>query len=165
VFFNGTFLGVYSPFWIAVALCAAGIFVMSKTRTGKHFYAVGSNMEAARLSGVRIPATIIRAYLISGFCAFVAGMFITATNLYGKIDAGSGYEIYSVAAALLGGISMMGGKGLLAGSAIGACIWCVLDSGLIQTGVPIALRNILVGGIIVATMTFDVGTRYRRRRT
>lgn len=157
--YYGSTFGVYNTIWIAIILWLIFNFYLSKTRTGRHIYAVGSNMEAARLSGVSIPKTIITAYLVSSFCAGVVGLITCATAGMGTMDSGNMYELYAVAASVIGGVSTFGGQGLLLGTVIGAGIWGVLQNGLQFAGAPLAIRNIVIGVIVVVSVLLDVMLR------
>lgn len=158
-FYYGKTIGIYNTIWIALVLWCVFAFLLSKTRTGRHIYAVGSNMEAARLSGVSVPRTITTAYLISSFCAGVVGLITCATAGMGTMDSGNMYELYAVAASVIGGVSTFGGQGLLLGTVIGAGIWGVLQNGLQFAGAPLAIRNIVIGIIVVVSVLLDVMLR------
>ncbi|RFB17440.1 ABC transporter permease [Bacillus sp. HNG] len=158
-FYYGETLGVYNTIWIALILFLIFSFLLGKTRTGRHIYAVGSNIEAAKLSGVNTVKTTMIVYIISAFCAGVVGLIIAATAGMGTMDAGTMYELYAVAAAVIGGISTLGGQGLLIGVVIGASIWGVLQNGLQFAGAPVAIRNIIIGAIVVISVLLDVVIR------
>jgi len=162
MFFYGKAFGIYDIIWISFIIWGAAYFLMSKTRTGRHIYAVGNNMEASRLSGVNVILTIDQAYIISAVCAGVAGLISTAEVGFGHMDEGSTYELYAVAVAVLGGVSTLGGRGLLMGVVAGSFIWVVLQNGLIREGAPVALRNIAIGVIIIVVVLLDVNARRRR---
>ncbi len=159
VFYYGQTLGVYNSVWLAFILWLFFHLLLSKTRLGRHIYAVGSNLEAARLSGVNISRTIILAYIISAFCSSMVGLTFTATTGMGSMDAGTMYELYAVAAAVIGGVSTLGGQGILLGTVIGAGIWCVLQNGLQFAGAPVAIRNIVIGAIVIVSVLLDVVLR------
>ncbi|MDR1132578.1 MAG: ABC transporter permease [Synergistaceae bacterium] len=159
LFYYGEFWGVYSTVWIALILWIIFNFILSATRTGRHIYAVGSNIEAARMSGVNIGYTVTAAYLVSAFCSCVVGFIACATGGVGTMDAGNMYELYAVAASVIGGVSTLGGQGLLLGTVIGASIWSVLQNGLILAGAPVAIRNIAVGVIVVISVLLDIIVR------
>lgn len=159
IFYYGKVLGLYTPVWIALLLFLYFAFLLGKTRTGRHIYAVGSNIEAAKLSGVNVVAVTIKAYIISAFCASVVGLITTATAGMGTMDSGTMYEMYAVAASVIGGISTLGGQGLLIGTVIGASIWGVLQNGLQFAGAPVAMRNIVIGVIVVVSVLLDVIVR------
>lgn len=158
-FYYGQNLNIYNTIWIAIALWIIFNFILSRTKTGRHIYAIGSNSEAARLSGVNIISTTTKAYLVSAFCSFVVGLIICATSGMGTMDAGNSYEMYAVAASVIGGVSTLGGQGILLGTVIGASIWGVLQNGLQFAGAPVAIRNIVIGIIVVISVLLDVVVR------
>ena len=134
-------------------------YVMNYTRTGRHIYAIGSNVDAARLSGVNVFKTTTTAYMISAFCSFVAGLVTMAAAGMGSKQEGLSYEMYGVAAAVIGGISTLGGSGLLVGVIAGASVWAILQNGLTLANVPVAMRNIIIGVIVVACVLLDIMRR------
>ena len=154
-FYYGRFLGIYTPIWIAIVLFAFFAFILSKTALGRHVYALGSNYEAARLSGVNVAAAQTKVYVISSFLAGVVGLILTAQSGMGSMDAGSNYELNTVAASVIGGVSTMGGQGMLLGTVIGAFIWGVLNNGLQFAGAPLALRNIVIGIVVIISVLID----------
>lgn len=158
-FYYGKIAGIYNTVIIAIVLWLVFNFLLSKTRTGRHIYAVGSNIEAAKLSGVNIVATTTKAYLVSAFCSCVVGLVICATSGMGTMDAGNSYEMFAVAASVIGGVSTLGGQGILIGTVIGASIWGVLQNGLQFAGAPVAIRNIVIGAIVVISVLIDVIVR------
>lgn len=164
LFYYGKFLGLYTPIWIALILWLIFNFILSKTRSGRHIYAVGSNVDAARLSGVDVLVTTIKAYCVSAICACVVGLIICATSGMGTMDAGNSYELYAVAASVIGGVSTLGGQGILLGTVIGASIWGVLQNGLQFAGAPVAIRNIVIGIIVVISVLLDVVVRSGKSR-
>ncbi|MGD1821218.1 MAG: ABC transporter permease [Pleomorphochaeta sp.] len=164
-FYYGKSLGLYNTIWIALALWIVFNFILTRTRTGRHVYAVGSNIEAARLSGVSVVKTTIKAYLVSSFVSCVVGLITTATSGMGTMDAGMSYELYAVAASVIGGVSTLGGQGLLFGTVIGASIWGVLQNGLQFAGAPIAIRNIVIGIIVVVSVLLDVIVRSNKGKS
>ncbi len=158
-FYYGRTLGIYNTFWIALVIWLIFNFLLSRTRTGRHVYAIGSNAEASKLSGVSVSATTIKAYLVSAFCAGVVGLITCAQAGMGAMDAGTGYELYAVAASVIGGISTLGGQGILLGTVMGASVWGVMYNGLSLVGAPVAWRNIVVGIIVVLSVLIDVLVR------
>lgn len=163
-FYYGKLLSVYNTIWIAILLWFIFNFILSKTRTGRHIYAVGSNIEAARLSGVNVISTTTKAYIVSSICACTVGLIICATSGMGTMDAGNSYEMYAVAAAVIGGVSTLGGQGILLGTVVGASIWGVLQNGLQFAGAPVAIRNIVIGVIVVISVLLDVVVRTGKHR-
>ncbi|BAK99890.1 sugar ABC transporter permease protein [Oscillibacter valericigenes Sjm18-20] len=164
LFYYGGFAKLYSAVWIAVILWVVFNFLLSKTRTGRHIYAVGSNLDAARLSGINEYRTILITYLVSALCACVTGLILLASAGMGTMDAGGTYEMYAVAACVIGGISTLGGTGILAGVIAGAGIWGILQNGLQFVGAPVALRNIIIGIIVILAVMMDVVARSSRKK-
>lgn len=162
-FYYGKTLGIYNTFWIAIVIWLVFNFVLSYTRTGRHMYAVGSNIEASKLSGVNVPRTIVKAYLISSFCAGVVGIIVCAQSGTGTMNAGTGYETFAVAASVIGGISTMGGTGILAADIVGASVWAVMDNGLQMLNTQVGLKNVVVGGIVILSVLIDVLRRSSKR--
>ncbi|SHO44542.1 ABC transporter permease [Anaerocolumna xylanovorans] len=158
-FYYGKSFGLYNTIWIALVLWVIFNFILSKTRTGRHIYAIGSNLEAAKLSGVDIVGTTVKAFLVSSICACTVGLIICATSGMGTMDAGNGYELYAVAASVIGGVSTLGGQGNILGTIIGAAIWGVLQNGLQFVGAPVAIRNIVIGIIVIVSVLLDVIVR------
>ncbi|MFA9462817.1 MAG: ABC transporter permease [Velocimicrobium sp.] len=158
-FYYGKTLGFYNTIWIALILFLMFNFLLSRTRSGRHIYAIGSNIEASKLSGVNIVGTTIKAYIVSGICSCTVGLIICATSGMGTMDAGNTYELYAVAASVIGGVSTLGGQGILLGTVIGASIWGVLQNGLQFVGAPVAIRNIVIGIIVIVSVLLDVIVR------
>lgn len=156
LFYYGKTFGLYNAIWIALILFLLFNFLLSKTRTGRYIYAVGSSLEAAKLSGVNVVKTVMNAYIVSAICACVVGLMTTATAGMGTMDAGNMYEMYAVAASVIGGVSTLGGQGLLIGTVVGASIWGVLQNGLQFAGAPVAMRNIVIGTIVIVSVLLDV---------
>lgn len=158
-FYYGKTLGVYNTFWVALIVFIAFFFLLSKTRTGRHIYAIGSNADAAKLSGVSVFMTTTKAYLVSAFCSFVVGLILCAQAGMGNMEAGNTYEMYAVAAGVIGGISPMGGTGLLLGTFAGAAVWQTLENGLNMVGAQVGLQRIVIGVIVVSSVLLDVLVR------
>lgn len=155
-FYYGRTLGVYNTFWIALLVFLIFFFLLSKTRTGRHIYAIGSNTDAAKLSGVNVTATITKAYLVSSFCSFVVGLILCAQAGMGNMEAGNMYEMYGVAAGVIGGVSPLGGTGLLLGTFAGAAVWQTLENGLSMAGAPVGIQRVVIGIIVVGAVLLDV---------
>jgi ribose transport system permease protein len=155
-FYYGKTAGIYNAFWIAFIIFLAVFFIMSKTRTGRHIYAIGSNVEAAKLSGVNVFMTTTKTYLISAFCSFVVGLILAGQAGMGNMEAGNSYEMYGVAAGVIGGISPLGGTGLLLGTLAGAGVWQTLENGLGIIGAPVGIQRIVIGLIVTGAVLIDV---------
>ncbi len=163
-FYYGKTLGVYNTFIVAVIVFLLFFFLLSKTRTGRHVYAIGSNPDAAKLSGVSIFVTTTKAYMVSAFCAAIVGLILCAQAGMGNMEAGNMYEMYAVAAGVIGGISPMGGTGLLLGTFAGAAVWQTLENGLNMIGAQVGLQRIVIGVIVVFSVLLDVVVRRGTRR-
>jgi ribose transport system permease protein len=150
---------IYNTVLIAIFLWIIFNFILSYTKVGRHIYAVGSNIDAARMSGVNVSGTVTTAYIVSAFCSCVVGFITCATGGVGTMDAGNTYELYAVAASVIGGVSTLGGQGLLLGTIVGASIWSVLQNGLVLANAPVAIRNIAVGIIVVVSVLLDIIVR------
>lgn len=159
IFYYGKTLGVYNTFWIAIILFVIFFFLLSKTRTGRHIYAIGSNVEAAKLSGVSVLATTTKAYLVSAFCSFVVGLILCAQAGMGNMEAGNVYEMYGVAAGVIGGVSPLGGTGILLGTLAGAAVWQTLENGLNMIGAQVGIQRLVIGVIVVVAVLLDVVVR------
>lgn len=155
LFYYGRTFGVYNPIWIGLILFLIFAFILGKTKTGRHTYAIGSNYEAAKLSGVNVIVAETKVYIFSAFLAGVVGLILTAQSGMGTMNAGTSYELNAVAASVIGGVSTMGGQGLLFGTVIGAFIWGVLNNGLQFAGAPLALRNIVIGVVVIISVLID----------
>ena len=155
-FYYGKTLGVYNAFWIAFLVYLTVFFIMSKPRTGRHIYAIGSNVEAAKLSGINVFGATTKAYLISAFCSFVVGLILVAQAGMGNMEAGNSYEMYGVAAGVIGGISPLGGSGLMLGALGGAGVWQTLENGLGIIGAPVGIQRIVIGLIVAGAVLIDV---------
>jgi ribose transport system permease protein len=163
-FYYGKTMGLYNTFLVAVVVFLVFFFLLSKTRTGRHIYAIGSNVDAAKLSGVSVFATTTKAYMVSAFCAFVVGLILCAQAGMGNMEAGNMYEMYAVAAGVVGGISPLGGTGLLLGTFAGAAVWQTLENGLNMIGAQVGLQRIVIGVIVVFAVLLDVVVRRGSRK-
>ena len=156
IFYYGKTLGLYNGVWIAIIIFLIFNFVLTKTRSGRYLYALGSNPEAARLYGVSVLKTTTIAYLVSAFCSCLVGIIQCCSAGMGAMDAGNSYEMYGVAASVIGGVSTLGGTGRLIGTVVGAAIWSVLQNGLQFAQAPVAIRNIIIGIIVIVAVLLDI---------
>lgn len=162
-FYYGKTLGIYNTFWISLILFILFFFLLSKTRTGRHIYAIGSNVEAAKLSGVDVVATTTKTYIISAVCAVVVGFILCAQAGMGNMEAGNMYEMYGVAAGVIGGVSPLGGSGLLLGTFAGAAMWQTLENGLNMIGAQVGIQRVVIGVIVMLSVLMDVVARSGKR--
>jgi ribose transport system permease protein len=122
---------------------------------GRHIYAVGGNAEAARLAGINVKRVITSVYVIAGACAGLAGVIFAARVVSAQPTAGTGYELDAIAAAVLGGTSLSGGRGRLYGTIIGSIILGVLSTGLILLNVPFFTQLLIKGIVIIFAVAID----------
>lgn len=152
---NGAIAGIPTPVVIMLAVYAVLWFVLERTTFGRHVYAIGGNPEAARLAGVNVKWTLLRVYLIMGACAGLAGVIFAARVESGQPKAGEGYELDAIAAVVLGGTSLFGGRGRITGTLIGALIIGVLSNGLVLMDVPFFFQLVVKGAVIILAVAID----------
>ncbi|MGL5099526.1 MAG: ABC transporter permease, partial [Fusobacteriaceae bacterium] len=152
---NGKMLGIPFSVLIMIGITLAFGFILSKTKLGTHIYACGSNIEAARLSGIKTKKVLILVYVFSGFLAACAGIILASRIASGQPSAGMGYELFAVASAVIGGTSLAGGEGVIAGTLIGALVIGVLRNGLNLMGVSAFTQEILIGIVIILAVYAD----------
>lgn len=132
---TGWFLGVPVPVWISAAVVALAVFLSDNTKLGRYIYAIGGNENASLLSGININKVKIIVYTIAGALAAVGGLMVTSRLDSAQPNAGTGYELDSIAAVVIGGTSLSGGKGSIWGTVLGAIIIGVLNNGLVLLNV------------------------------
>ncbi len=152
---NGRLLHIPVPIWLLAIVTVMVAGIAKRTKFGRHVYAVGGNERAAALSGVRVRAVRAQVYVISGALAALAGIIIAAQLDSAGAAAGSGYELNAIAAAVLGGTSLMGGKGTIGGSVIGALVIAVLVDGLLLLGISDFWQMIITGFVIIVAVAMD----------
>jgi len=144
---------------VMISLYAGAWFMMHRTTFGRRIYAIGGNMEAARLSGVPVNKVLLWVYTICGLLAGLGGV-ITASNLAGGAATyGDYYELYTIAAVVVGGTSLMGGQGKIIGTLIGAFIIAVIQSGMNQVGIESNTQKVVFGLVIIGAIVSD---KYKR---
>jgi erythritol transport system permease protein len=151
----GSVLGLPVPVWLMAAIAAAAAFVAGRTPFGRHVYAVGGNERAALLAGVPVARVRLRVYVISGFCAALAGLIIAAQLGAAHPATGETFELNAIAAVVLGGTSLMGGRGSIGGTLIGAFVIGVLADGLVLLGVSAFWQMVIKGLVIVLAVILD----------
>jgi ribose/xylose/arabinose/galactoside ABC-type transport system permease subunit len=158
---QGFLLGLPVPVWVFLLVAASAFFVLRYTPFGRNIYAVGSNPEAARLSGINVGATIFGVYLISGFLAGLTALVMISRLTVGEPVLATGLELEAIAMTVIGGTSLFGGEGGVIGTILGAAIVTVLANMLNLFGVSPFTQQIVKGFIIVAAVLFET---YRRNR-
>ncbi|WP_372921515.1 ABC transporter permease [Roseovarius sp.] len=151
------------PVIIFLVVAVAAYLVLTQSRFGRAVYAVGSNPEAARLTGINVNRTVIAVYGVVGLCAGISGFILTARLNSAEAVAGTGLELTAIAAVVIGGTSLYGGKGGVVGTVIGATLMGVLINGLVINNVSPYVQQVLIGLIIIAAVAFDVFIKRRSR--
>jgi len=149
---RGNILGLQTPVLIMFVIYAIAYVILNHTPFGRHVYSIGGNEEASRLSGIRVPIIIMAVYTISGITASIAGMILTSRLMSGQPNAGVGFELDAIAAVVIGGASMSGGKGAIVGTLIGAMLLGVLNNGLNLAGISPYVQNVIKGIIILVAI-------------
>jgi len=152
---NGDFLGLPNLLWLFAAVVAVTAFVLRRTVFGRYIYAVGSNPESARLSGVPVTAVLVSVYSIAGLLAAVGGVLFASRLNAGIPTAGTGYELNAIAACVIGGASLFGAKGGAFGAAAGALIVATLNNGGNLLAVNAFYLQIIIGALILIAVAFD----------
>lgn len=152
---NGTIALLPSPVFVMILVYAGAWFLLERMKLGRYIYAVGGNLEAARLAGIRVKSVLTTVYVIAGATAGLAGVIYSARVLSGQPTAGEGYELDAIAAVVLGGTSLAGGRGRILGTLIGAFIIGVLSNGLVLMNVPFFYQLVIKGAVIVLAVALD----------
>ena len=152
---SGSFLGIPYTIWILIVVAAAAAYIGARTPLGRHIYAVGGNAQAAALSGVKVRRVKMFVYMFSGFCAAIAGLIISSQLVAAHPATGETFELNAIAAAVLGGTSMSGGRGRIAGTIVGAFVIGILSDGLVMMGVSSFWQIVIKGLVIIAAVVVD----------
>lgn len=145
---------------LMVLIYAAATVLMSWTTFGRYVYAVGGNAEAARLSGVRVKVVLLIVYTLSGAMAGLGGIVVASQLKSGSPTYGVMYELYAIAAVVVGGTSLAGGSGKVLGTLIGALIIAVIQNGMNLTGVESYRQNVVLGLVILGAVMLDMLRRH-----
>lgn len=160
-FGSGIFWGIPSLFWFLIIVVVAIEFILRRTSFGRYTYALGSNKEAVRLSGVNIRLVTYGVYILATTLVGIAGMLETTRLWMGIPTTGTGYELDAIAMAVLGGASLMGAEGTPVGAFTGALVVTTIYNGAVLLGIDPFWQRIVVGIILVITVAID---QIRRRR-
>ncbi|MBE7202598.1 MAG: ABC transporter permease [Parafilimonas terrae] len=155
------FPGIPYPVILLAGIALAAAFMLGRTVFGRHVYAVGSNAEAARLSGVNVTRVVTLTYVISGALAGLTGCVLMSRLVTAQPNEGVMYELDAIASAVIGGTSLVGGVGSICGTAIGAFVIGILRNGLNMNGVSAFVQQIVIGLVILFTVWIDQ-LRHRR---
>ncbi len=146
---RGELFGLQLPILVMLVVFALAYILLNKTPIGRYIYAIGGNEEAARLSGVRVSRYKLMVYTLSGTTAAIAGIVLTSRLMSGQPNSGIGFELDAIAAVVLGGTAIAGGRGAIIGTLVGAMMLGVLNNGLNLMGVSPYVQNVIKGGIIL----------------
>lgn len=149
------------PIIVVVVVAIAGYIVLSRTRLGRYAYAMGSNLEAARLSGIPIRRYLTSVYVISGALAGLGGMIAASRVNSGQPNFGIGLELDVIAAAVIGGASLFGGQGTILGTLIGAFLIALIRNGSVLLNINTFYQDVIIGVVIWLAVFWD---QYRRRK-
>ena len=153
---QGDVYGLPVSFIIFVVLLVLGTFLLRRTRFGLHLYALGGSELAARLTRIRVTRIQLSTYIIAGFCSALAGIILTSRLQTGAPEAGSGEEFDVIAAVIIGGASLFGGRGTLIGTLLGAAFITVLAKGQTLIGIPSNYQSFTRGIVILIAVGLDV---------
>jgi erythritol transport system permease protein len=152
---SGTLLGLPVMIWLLVVVALVAHYISRRTPLGRHVYAVGGNERGAALSGVKVNRVKLFVYMFSGFCAGLVGIIIASQLQAAHPATGETFELNAIAAAVLGGTSMSGGRGRIFGTIIGAFVIGILSDGLIMMGVSSFWQTVIKGVVIVLAVVID----------
>ena len=158
---QGVINAIPIPVVLIAVVAVAGHLVLTRTKLGRYAYVMGSNMEAARLSGVPVKKYTTAVYVLSGALAGLGGMIAASRINSGQPNFGEGLELDVIAAVVIGGASLFGGRGTVLGSLIGAFLVAVIRNGAVQLNIGTFYQNVLIGVIIWLAVWWD---RYQRRK-
>lgn len=159
-FSRGSLLGIPYLFWMVILVAVPAYVFLHHTRWGRYLFSVGSNAEAARLSGVNVPRTIFMAYILSGLLAAFVGVLLASRIGIGNPTQGDTYELQAIASSVIGGTSLFGAIGSVHGPLIGSFILSTINNGANLLNVNTFWQRVITGVLIIVIVYFD-GLRRR----
>ncbi len=162
-FFRGDFLGIPALIWMLAVVYVVGWILLNRTTFGRRTVAVGGNAEAARLAGINVRLHTALVYGIAGLCCGIAAIMVVARTTSGASTNGLFYELDAIAAVVIGGTVLTGGRGTLVGTLIGVLIFTVVNSIFTQNNLETDIQNIAKGVIIVVAVLLQYGTTRTRK--
>ncbi len=160
----GRILGLPVSVWLLIVVALAAAYLAKYTPLGRHIFAVGGNERAARISGVRVNMVKMFVYMFSGFCAGIVGLIISSELMASHPATGETFELNAIAAAVLGGTSMSGGRGAIGGTIVGAFVIGILSDGLVMMGVSSFWQMVIKGLVIIVAVVVDQAQRKLQQR-
>jgi ribose/xylose/arabinose/galactoside ABC-type transport system permease subunit len=161
---QGAMLGIPTPVWLFAVVVAALWWISRRMSVGRAIYAIGGNPEAARLSGLKVERTKIYVYTLLGFLAGLAGIILTSRLASATTVSGAGYELIAISGVVIGGTSLVGGRGSVIGSLIGVFTVGVIQNALNLFGASTQVQYVVTGLVLLLAISLD-GIARRRRRT
>jgi D-xylose transport system permease protein len=162
VYYVNEYSGIQNPVLILMVIAVVMAYIANNTKFGRYTYAIGGNREAARLSGINIRGNTLAIFTVMGFLCGVSGVVMASYIGYGTIAAGQGYELFAIAACILGGTSTLGGVGTIFGAMIGSLIITGLTNGLQIMNVPSAWQYVISGLVLVIAVGADMFMKKNR---
>lgn len=162
---TGMFLGIPMPVWIATVIVIFSIVLTQRTPFGRYVFAVGGSERAARLAGLPVERIKLLVYVTAGALSGLAGLMVVARLDSAQPNAGVGYELDAIAAVVIGGTSLSGGRGSVAGTVLGCLIIGVLNNGLTLLNVSPFWQQVIKGLVIIAAVAIDRAAARRERAT
>ncbi|BER93452.1 ABC transporter permease [Thermatribacter velox] len=152
----GKMLGIPISTWIAGFLIIAFTYFLNMRPLGRYIYAVGNNQEAARISGINLKTTLVFVYALTGALVGFAGLIYVARTGIVQTNTGMGFELDVIAAVVLGGTSILGGRGTVVGSLLGALLVGIIKNGMILLNVPALSEGLVIGVLIIVSVLLDL---------
>lgn len=156
IYVMNSYAGIPIPVMIFLAIALLGFFITNNTTFGRYIYAIGGNAEAARLSGINNKMVVLKVFAILGAFTGIAALIYTARVAAATPDAGTLLELDAIAACVIGGTSLMGGRGTVFGACLGALIMASLDNGMSLLNLPDFMQELIKGSILVAAVGLDM---------
>lgn len=160
---QGSLAGIPIPVWIAAAVAVLAHLVLARSRFGRNVFFIGSNEQAAVLSGIRVRRTKIAIFAIAAGLAGLEAVIETARLSVGQPSAGNGYELVAIGAVVIGGASLFGGEGSILGTVLGTCLLALIQDGLILLGISAYWQQVFSGAIIVGAVALNIWRQKRSR--
>lgn len=159
---TGNFLNIPIPVWFMFLLAIIFTYYLEYRPTGRYIYAIGNNIEAARVSGIPTKRVLLLVYIFAGIMYAIAGVVVAARTGIVQTNTGSGFELSVIAATVLGGTNILGGEGSAIGSMLGALLVAIITNGMILINLPALTEGLIVGTIIIISVFTDI-LKLRRR--
>jgi ribose transport system permease protein len=152
---QGTLLGFPNMGWIAIVIALIAAYILNKTRFGRYTLAIGSNAEAARRVGINVPRHLMLIYILGGTISALAGIVYLSYTAAAQPTSGANYELYAIAAVVIGGGSLFGGVGTILGSILGALLMTILKNGTQLAGISSYVEQVILGIVVIGAVYID----------